>query len=73
MINNKIESTSIDYTQCATSIGNRFDMVLIASQRAREIKRGSARHVNGHASPVIVALKEIEEGKVGRDYLKRIR
>jgi DNA-directed RNA polymerase omega subunit len=70
---NKIESTSIDYPRCSELIGNRFDMILVASQRAREIKRGNAKLVNGTASPIIVALKEIEMGKVGKDYLKRIK
>jgi DNA-directed RNA polymerase subunit omega len=59
--------------KAAAAVGNRFDLVLIASQRVRELKRGFAPHVSTKNGPVITALKEIEQGKVGRDYLKRIR
>ena len=55
-------------------IGNRFDLVLIASQRARELKNGSAQRVEGKdASPTITALREIEEGKYSKqDYLSKL-
>jgi len=45
-------------------IGNRFDLVLAASQRSREIKNGSIQRVDGKdASPNTTALREIEAGK----------
>lgn len=46
------------------AIGNRFNLILAASQRARELKNGARSKLeevkNG---PCITALKEIEEGK----------
>lgn len=57
----------------AEMVGNRFDLVLIASIRARELRRGDMPRVatsNGH---LVTALREIEEGKVGREYLEKIR
>lgn len=54
-------------------IGNRFDLVLIASHRVRELIRGNRSTLNTKAGPVVTALQEIEEGLVGREYLKRIR
>lgn len=48
-------------------LGNRYNLVLVATARAREIKRerhGSAR------SSILTALEEIETGKVGNEYLK---
>jgi DNA-directed RNA polymerase omega subunit len=54
-------------------IGNRFDLVLVASVRSRELKRGHAAKVAGAGGITATVLKEIEEGKIGRDYLKKIR
>ena len=54
-------------------IGNRFDLVLIASHRVRELKRGHRSTLNTKAGPVVTALEEIEKGLVGKEYLKRIR
>lgn len=55
------------------AVGNRFDLVLIASQRVRELKRGALPKVASKNAAIVTALREIEEGYIGRDYLKRIR
>lgn len=55
-------------------IGSRFDLVLVASQRARELKNGAIPQTSnpGH-SPTVTALREIEEGKyTKKDYLDSI-
>jgi DNA-directed RNA polymerase subunit omega len=56
-------------------IGNRFEMVLIASARVRELKRGHKSKLDKPttAGPTVVALMEIEKGLVGREYLKQLR
>lgn len=56
------------------AIGNRFDLVLAASQRSRELKAGHAQKVTGKdASTNVTALREIEEGKYKfKDYLDSI-
>ncbi len=54
-------------------VGNRFDLVLIASMRARELKRGDMPKVNSKSGNLITALKEIEQGKVGREYLEKLQ
>jgi len=59
--------------EAALAVGNRFDLVLIAAQRVRELKRGHKSLLNTKAGPTVTALQEIEAGLVGRDYLKRIR
>ena len=59
--------------EAANMVGNRFELVLIASQRVRELKRGHRSTLNTKAGPIVTALQEIEAGLVGRDYLKRIR
>jgi DNA-directed RNA polymerase subunit omega len=54
-------------------VGNRFDLVLIASARARELKRGHAAKVSNAGGITATVLKEIEEGKIGREYLKKVQ
>lgn len=51
-------------------IGNKFDMILIAAHRARELARGSASKIPGSNGSVVTALKEIEQGLYTRqDYI----
>jgi len=67
--------TTIDTEQCvANSGGNRFDLVLIAAIRSREIAR-QHKHSESkeHVYPSVSALLEIREGKIDKEYLKRIR
>jgi len=69
----KTLTNSVDVIRASTRVGNKFDMVLIAAARARELRRGDARRVNTDNGPIVTALQEIEAGLVGRDYLKKIR
>jgi DNA-directed RNA polymerase omega subunit len=64
---------NIDTDRCVEAVGNRFDLVLIAAARVRELRRGHAKQVSGVNTPTITALQEIEAGLVGREYLKRVR
>jgi DNA-directed RNA polymerase omega subunit len=50
------------------AVGNRYDLVIIAAQRARELLQGSRPLVTSKRGPVLTALSEIEQGKVGKDY-----
>jgi DNA-directed RNA polymerase subunit omega len=54
-------------------VGNRFDLVLIASIRSRELKKGHMPLVSSKNGPNVTALREIEAGKVGREYLEKLR
>jgi DNA-directed RNA polymerase omega subunit len=59
--------------KAAQMYGGLFDLVLGASQRAREIRRGSSPKVNCDNGPVVTALKEIEEGLyTKKDYLNSL-
>jgi len=55
-------------------IGNRFNLVLVASQRARELKNGSMPRVAEAGKTFIsTALREIEEGKYTyKDYINKL-
>jgi DNA-directed RNA polymerase subunit omega len=68
------EESRIRYTseEAVNQVGNRFDLVLIASARVRELKRGHRPKIITKAGHTVTALQEIEQGLVGREYLKRI-
>ena len=66
--------TEIDPDKCLEEIGiDRFSMILVASARARELKRKNMNSVRReHIFPTVTALLEIQEGKIGKEYLKKI-
>jgi DNA-directed RNA polymerase subunit omega len=55
--------------EAARMIGNHYEMVLIASRRARELARGDMPRVTKVSSPAVTALREIEQGFVDRSWL----
>jgi DNA-directed RNA polymerase subunit omega len=73
IIKTKFSPQNIDTDRCVENVGNRFDLVLIAAARVRELRRGHTKQVKGLNSPTITALQEIEAGLVGREYLKKVR
>ena len=50
-------------------IGNRYELVLIAARRARELARGDMPKVTKVSSHAVTALREIEQGHVDRSWL----
>jgi DNA-directed RNA polymerase omega subunit len=67
--------TRVQYSceAAVTMVENRFDLVLIAATRVRELKSGHKSKIASKAGPVTTTLQEIEQGLVGREYLKRVR
>lgn len=59
--------------RAALAVGNKYDLVLIAARRARELKRGWRPLVQCDNDIVVTAIRECEEGKIGRDYLLKPR
>jgi len=53
----------------AQKIGNLYQLVLIGAYRARELNQGEQPQVKCKNGSVITALREIEQGHVGKDYL----
>ena len=70
MIESRARYTS---EEAANMVGNRFDLVLIASARVRELKKGHLPKIPVTGGHTTTALQEIEKGLVGRQYLKRIQ
>ena len=77
-----MSSISSRYTseKAVQQVGNRFDLVLIASLRARELTLGHPTKLadpeinpDDMPRPITTALREIEEGLVGREYLETYR
>ena len=60
--------------KAAAAVGGLFNLVLVASARVRELKNGLAPKVKMAAGSGVTstALKEIEEGHIGPEYLKKI-
>lgn len=72
-MNKPLNRHVVDTDKCVENIGNRFSLVLIAAQRARELKKGYRKLTSGQDGNIITALKEIEEGHVGRELLKKVK
>ena len=52
-------------------VNNRFDLVLIAAKRARNISMGAEPLLpDERDKPTVIALREIAEGLVGEDILQ---
>lgn len=68
-------SLELDLEKCVENAGgNRFDLVIMASARAREIKRNNSHSdKHEHLHTPITALKEFQVGKLNKEYLKRIK
>jgi DNA-directed RNA polymerase subunit K/omega len=75
---NKLDNSRtplLDNDLCVNNVGNsRYDLVLIASHRSKEIRR-THKESNKfeHLHSNVTALLEVQSGKIGREYLKRVR
>jgi DNA-directed RNA polymerase subunit omega len=58
---------------CLDSVDNRFELVMLASKRARQIATGGKDPLVQEESdkPTVIALREIAEGLVTEDMLNR--
>ena len=57
---------------CLENIPNRFDLILVASKRARQIARGAEPMVEPeNDKPTVLALREIAAGLVTKEILNQ--
>jgi DNA-directed RNA polymerase subunit omega len=62
----------ITVEECLEKIPNRFELTLAAAYRARQLSNGATNLVdNVKDKPTVIALREISEGKVGKEILNR--
>ena len=66
-------TAGLNSEQAVAMIGNRYDLILAGARRMRELSRGDMPKITlkfPHSAGVI-AMLEIEQGKIGRDYIYR--
>jgi DNA-directed RNA polymerase omega subunit len=66
--------TKIDTEKCVENIGNRFQLIIIAAARARELSqqnRHSDRHEHLHTP--VTALLEVQSGELTIGDIRRVR
>lgn len=60
----------ITVEDCIEKVNNRFELVLLATKRARQVARGAAPLVpDENDKPTVIALREIAEGLVTSEYM----
>jgi DNA-directed RNA polymerase subunit omega len=58
---------------CLDEVDNRFDLVMVATRRARQLEMGKEPLVEWeNDKPTVVALREISEGLINREILDNI-
>ena len=62
----------ITVEDCLKTIPNRFEMVLAATYRARQVVQGHTPRVESKDKPTVTALREIAEGMTDRDMLSKV-
>ncbi len=63
----------ITVEDCIEKVGNRFELVLLATKRARQITRGSTPLVEvENDKPTVIALREIAGDKIGPAFLTEV-
>ena len=63
----------ITVEDCMNEIDNIFDMILLATKRAKRIANGADPLVDlENDKPTVIALREIAEGKMSENILKEM-
>ncbi len=58
---------------CLDNVQNRFELVMVATKRARQIANGQEPLVEAeNDKPTVIALREIAEGHVGPEILDEV-
>ncbi len=61
----------ITVEDCVTVVPNRFELCLVASNRAKSILSGASTSLNRKEKPAVIALREIAEGLIDVDNIKK--
>jgi DNA-directed RNA polymerase subunit omega len=60
----------ITVEDCLERVGNRFELVLLAARRAKQLLKGDRPLVDTDNKEIVAALREVAEGKVTMTYPK---
>lgn len=63
----------ITVEDCLQKIPNRFQLIVIAARRAKELLKGARPLVSSENKEVVTALREIAAGKVWSEPAKEIK
>lgn len=58
----------ITVEDCLEKVPNRFELVLLAARRAKQLLKGARPLVESDNKEVVAALREVGEGKVTMRY-----
>lgn len=61
----------ITVEDCVTVVQNRFELCLVASNRAKSILSGALTQLDKKEKPAVISLREIAEGLVDVDNIKK--
>ena len=57
---------------CLTKVDNRFELVILAAERTKQLLKGSQPLIDDPENkPAVVALREVAEGKVRANKYKK--
>lgn len=63
----------ITVEDCLEVVDNRFELVLMATKRARQLAHGADSVINaGHDKPTVLALREIADGSIDQAMIDKI-
>jgi DNA-directed RNA polymerase subunit omega len=62
----------ITVEDCLKTIPNRFELVLAATYRARQLVQGHSPRVESRDKAPVVALREVAAGVTDRDMLTKV-
>ncbi|MEY3572339.1 MAG: hypothetical protein RLZZ290_951 [Pseudomonadota bacterium] len=62
----------ITVEDCLSQIPNRFELVLSAAYRARQLAQGATPKLESKDKPTVTALREVAAGLVGREMLRKV-
>jgi len=62
----------ITVEDCLKHIPNRFQLVLAAAYRARQLTQGHTPKIESRDKPAVVALREIAAEKIGIEMLRKV-
>ncbi|MDB1145127.1 MAG: DNA-directed RNA polymerase subunit omega [Alcaligenaceae bacterium] len=64
----------ITVEDCLDKVDNRFDLVLVATYRARELSQGHEPRIEPQPKdkPTVIALREVAAGETTEELLNRV-
>jgi DNA-directed RNA polymerase subunit omega len=73
LIQGNVPMARVTVEDCLTQVDNRFDLVLMATKRARQIAKGATPQLEPlDDKPTVVALREIAQGLVSQELLAQV-